>query len=122
MAAAGQVTRRARFTNRLAGYAASTLMILITLVWTYWGAGEMYLLRRLVVKSLPTIHQPLLIFQGRRDAQLTPDAPQIVYDGVASTDKTVVWLERSGHNLLVDGEREDVWARSYAWMMDRVGT
>ena len=95
-------------------------------IWCYdklplWGAGEVYLLRRLVVKTLPTIHQPLLIFQGRRDAQLAPDAPQIVYDGVTSSDKTVVWLENSGHNLLVDGEREEVWAQSYAWMIERAG-
>jgi esterase/lipase len=43
----------------------------------------------------------------------------MVYEGVASTDKTLVWLEHSGHNLLVDGEREAVWAQSYAWMRDR---
>ncbi len=36
---------------------------------------------------------------------------------VASTDRTLVWLENSGHNLLIDGERESVWARSYDWMM-----
>jgi carboxylesterase len=85
----------------------------------WWGLGEVFLLRRLVIKSLPLVRQPLLIFQGRRDAKLTPGAPQTVYEGVASTDKTVVWLEHSGHNLLIDGEREAVWAQSYAWMMAR---
>lgn len=93
--------------------------------WCYdelplWGVGEVFLLRRLVANALPMVQQPLLIFQGRNDAQLTSDAPRIVHDGVASTDKTLVWLERSGHNLLVDGEREAVWAQSYAWMMDIV--
>ena len=44
---------------------------------------------------------------------------QIVYDGVGSPDKTLRWLENSGHNLLVDGEREAVWAESYEWMMAR---
>lgn len=90
-------------------------------IWCYdelpmWGAGEIYRLQRRVCQALPRIRQPLLIFQGRRDAQLPPAAAQIVYDGVASTDKTLVWLENSGHNLLADGERESVWAQSYAWM------
>jgi carboxylesterase len=95
--------------------------------WCYdelplWGVGEVFLLRRLVAKALPMIRQPLLVFQGRQDAQLTAGAAQTVYDGVASTDKTLVWLEHSGHNLLVDGEREAVWAQSYNWIVDRVGT
>jgi len=95
-------------------------------IWCYddlplWGAGEVYLLQRQVLRVLSHIHQPTLIFQGRRDAALDPQAAQIVHDGLASTDKTLVWLERSGHNLLADGERESVWAQSYAWMMERSG-
>jgi esterase/lipase len=41
----------------------------------------------------------------------------MVCDGVSSTDKTMVWLENSGHNLLADGERESVWRQSYDWMV-----
>jgi carboxylesterase len=85
-----------------------------------WGAAEVYALQRTVRNSLYQIDQPLLIFQGRRDAQLPPRAAEMVYEAVASTDKTLVWLEASGHNLLVDGEREAVWAQSYDWMMERV--
>ena len=90
--------------------------------WCYdktplWGAGEVYLLLRKVRRALPKIQQPILIFQGRRDAHLHPRAANQVYDGVASTDRTLVWLEQSGHNLLIDGERELVWAQSYDWMM-----
>ncbi len=95
-------------------------------VWCYdrtplWGAGEVYLLQRRVRKALPGVRQPILLFQGRRDATLTPRAAQVVYDGVASRDKTLVWLEQSGHNLLADGEREAVWARSHAWIVERAG-
>jgi len=93
-------------------------------IWCYdelplWGAAEVYLLARQVRRALPRIRQPILVFQGRWDAQLTPQAAQIVYDSVSSTDKTLVWLERSGHNLLADGEREAVWARSYEWLVKR---
>lgn len=95
-------------------------------IWCYdevplWGAGELYLLQREVRRALPQIRQPVLIFQGRRDAQVHPHAAQEVYDGVASGDKTLVWLEHSGHNLLADGERESVWAQSHAWMMRLLG-
>jgi esterase/lipase len=44
----------------------------------------------------------------------------MVYERVASKDKALVWLENSGHNLLADGEREVVWAQSFAWLMARV--
>lgn len=95
-------------------------------IWCYdelplWGAGEVYRLQRRVRRALPRIRQPILIFQGRRDAQLPPGAAQRVYEQVASTDKRLVWLERSGHNLLADGERELVWAQSYEWMKRLAG-
>jgi carboxylesterase len=91
-------------------------------IWCYdklplCGAAEVYLLQRQVRQALPTIRQPMLIFQGRRDRQLTERAAQMVYDQVSSLDKRLVWLENSGHNLLVDGEREAVWAQSYEWIM-----
>ena len=94
-------------------------------IWCYdaiplWSVAEFLLLQRQVSKALPRIRQPVLIFQGRLDSYVSPLAAQITYDGVASRDKTLIWLENSGHNLLVDGEREAAWAQSYAWMMERV--
>lgn len=94
-------------------------------IWCYddtplWGASEVYLLQRRVLKLLPRVGQPVLIFQGRRDKHLDPQSAQIVHERVASTDKTLVWLENSGHNVLADGEREALWARSYDWMLARL--
>jgi carboxylesterase len=99
----------------------------INRIWCYdelplWGAGEVYLLGRYVNRTLPQIRQPILIFQGRRDNKLVPQAAELLYDQVGSRDKTLVWLENSGHNLLVDGERESVWAQSYAWMVRVAGS
>jgi carboxylesterase len=93
-------------------------------IWCYdrlplWAAAELYALQRRVNAALPRIRQPILIFQGRLDNWLSPRAAQIVHDGVASADKTLVWLEHSGHNVLADGERESIWAQSYDWMMKR---
>jgi carboxylesterase len=94
-------------------------------VWAYgktplWGAAELYLLQRQVRSALSNVQLPILIFQGLHDAQVPPQAAQMVYDRVGSTDKTLVWLEHSGHNLLVDGEREAVWEKSYAWTMEHL--
>lgn len=94
--------------------------------WCYdetplWGAAEVYLLQRRVRRTLPQIRQPILIFQGRRDATLHPQAADELYGAVGSTDRRLVWLENSGHNLLIDGERESVWAQSYDWMMGLLG-
>ncbi len=89
--------------------------------WSYdkiplWGASQVYLLQRELLRALPKIQQPILIFQGRCDVHLHPKAAEQLYGAVASSDRTVVWLEQSGHNVLIDGERESVWARSYDWM------
>lgn len=96
-------------------------------IWCYdkqslWGVGELYWLQRAVRRNLAAIHQPVLIYQGRFDNWLAEDAAQIVYDGVSSSQKRMIWLEQSGHNVLVDGERETVWAQSYDWLMELVET
>jgi carboxylesterase len=95
-------------------------------IWCYdrtplWGAAEVYLLQRRVRQALRRVRQPVLIVQGRRDAGLPPEAAQMVYDGVSSADRELIWLENSGHNVLADGEREQLWAMSYEWMMARAG-
>jgi len=94
--------------------------------WCYdetplWGASQVYLLQRKVRRALPQIRQPVLIVQGRRDAHIDPQAAEEVYEGVSSADRTVLWLEHSGHNVLIDGERESLWALSYEWMAERAG-
>ena len=95
-------------------------------IWCYdetplWGAAEVYLLQRRVRSVLSRIRQPILLFQGRHDAALPPEAAQVVYERVASADKALIWLEHSGHNVLADGEREAVWARSHAWLVQHAG-
>jgi carboxylesterase len=95
-------------------------------IWCYdktplWGAGELFLLQRKVVRALPGIRQPMLIIQGRRDPMVHPQAAQILYDTIGSTDKRVIWLENSGHNVLADGERKSVWEQCYDWIVQHTG-
>lgn len=86
------------------------------------GVAGVYALQRLVRRSLPRIKTPCFVMQGRHDDALAPDAAQIIYDEIGSTDRELVWLDHSGHNILVDGEREVVWQRSYDWIVARYGS
>jgi len=95
-------------------------------VWCYdtrpvAAVAQVLALQREVRRLLPRVRQPALIIQGRHDTALTPDAAQIVHDRISSADKTVLWLENSGHNVLIDGERERVWEESIEWIGERVG-
>jgi carboxylesterase len=66
-----------------------------------------------VEARLPQIAAPLLAIGARQDRTVQPRCAQIVYDRVGSTDKELVWFERSGHELLLDCEADAV--------ADRVG-
>jgi len=85
------------------------------------GVAEVYSLQRKVRRLLPQIKTPAFILQGSNDEALAPDAAQIVYDEIGSTDRTLLWLDKSSHNILVDGERDLVWEQSYDWIVQRAG-
>ena len=65
------------------------------------------------------MHQPLLLVQGRHDRTVQPDSGAAVLRGVSSTDKALRWLERTGHNVLLDGEGEALNAGVAAWIAAR---
>jgi carboxylesterase len=92
--------------------------------WSYdempmWSVGEAYLLQRRVRRMLSKVDQPILVFGGELDDRVPPEAATLLLDSVSSRDRTHILLENSGHNILIDGERELVWERSYTWMMER---
>ncbi len=59
---------------------------------------------------LPSIAVPLLIIQGRRDHTVQARSAQYIYDKVGTEDKQLIWLEKSGHIVTIDIEREGVFA------------
>jgi carboxylesterase len=83
------------------------------------AAAEVFWLLRRLPRLLPRIAQPTLVIQGRHDEAVPEHTPQRVYDEVSSDDKTLHWFKNSGHNLLVDGEREAVWLACYEWIAAR---
>ncbi len=80
-------------------------------IWCYEeqplrAAHEFLKLQRVVRRLLPVVKQPLRIIQSTGDAIIDPRCGQILYDEAGSTDKELVWLHNSGHNIMVDAEWE----------------
>ena len=68
------------------------------------------------VKQLSDIHQPVLIFQGRKDVTVAPEAGEVIMDGVSSKVKEHHWMEKSSHSILLDEEYEEVAEMSMAFI------
>ena len=99
-------------------------MAAVDLLWSYdvfplRGVHEVLKLRKAVLRDLAQIRAPLLILHGVHDAQVPKRAAQAIHDRVQAEDRTLVWLERSGHCVTVDAERESVWDTSWRWIRDR---
>lgn len=56
--------------------------------------------------ALPRVTVPAVIIQSHADETVRPDSAQIIYDGLGSAAKRIVWLQRSRHVALLDGERD----------------
>ncbi|MBI3168961.1 MAG: alpha/beta fold hydrolase [Chloroflexi bacterium] len=61
-----------------------------------------------VKQVLPNIHQPILVFQGRKDTVISANAGEIILQGVRSTMKEHHWMENSSHPMLIDVEMETI--------------
>jgi carboxylesterase len=79
-------------------------------------------LLRLVRRELDRVRVPLLIMQGKGDRAIPPTSAQIIYDGVSSSDKEIVWWLNSGHAITIDSEREAVWRRAHAFITAHGGS
>jgi carboxylesterase len=56
-------------------------------------------------RNLAVVTCPALVIQSLRDETVRPESGRIIYSGISSTDKTLLWLQKSRHNALVDVER-----------------
>lgn len=65
---------------------------------------------RHVSGQLAQVTQPLLIVQSRAERTVVPASAQFIYDHVLTDCKKLVWLEKSGHIVTLDRERETVFA------------
>jgi len=80
------------------------------------AAAEMYRLLRAAYKVAPLIDVPVLILQSPHDAGLHPEGAEALLRQLATVDKRLIWLDRSGHNALVDAERGTVLNEIYRFI------
>jgi carboxylesterase len=73
-------------------------------------AAELADLIRAARRSLSKVTCPALIIQSKTDETVRPKSATIIYDGLGSADKGIVWLECSRHVAVVDVEREAIAA------------
>ncbi len=68
---------------------------------------------------LPQVTCPILVMHGRGDHTVHPDNAQYIYDNVGSTDKQLIYLERSYHVITLDLERDAVFEATYNFIKER---
>jgi len=62
-----------------------------------------------VDKLLPSVKAPALIVQSRSEHTVKPASAEFIYNRLGSMEKRLMWLERSGHIVTLDIEREKVF-------------
>lgn len=68
----------------------------------YWIRAQHY------DSVLENIHQPVRIIHSKNDKVADPSGAQHIYDRLASKEKELIWLEKSGHEVLLDRETDRV--------------
>lgn len=74
-----------------------------------------------VKKELPKIHCPALVVQSYNDHTVRYRSANYIYKRIGSLDKDIFWLDRSGHLLTLDCQREQVFARIKEFLDQRGG-
>lgn len=66
------------------------------------AAAQLHKFQQVVRKKLPHIQQPTLVFQGKLDRTINPLSSPEVLEWISSDESELVWLEESGHCILLD--------------------
>jgi carboxylesterase len=71
-------------------------------------AAELGDLMRAARRNLHRVTCPALVIQSKTDETVRPKSAEIIYDGLGSAQKGLVWLERSRHVAVLDTERDTI--------------
>lgn len=82
------------------------------------GASMLAFLRR-ARRALPNVRQPIMVLHGRNDHTVHPDNAELIFRTVGSTDKQLVWCERSRHVITLDYDRDEVLERTFGFIKER---
>jgi carboxylesterase len=70
------------------------------------GIAELRDLIEEMRRSLPQIRCPVLLAQARADGSVLPENVEHIYAELGTSDKSIFWLEKSGHVVTRDLERQ----------------
>lgn len=68
------------------------------------AVAQLEKLQKEVLRQIHQVEQPVLIFQGRKDRTIDPSGSELIYSKLPSSQKSLVWLENSGHCVVLDRE------------------
>lgn len=66
-------------------------------------------LAKLMYAGLPKINIPVLLIQSHSDKVIEPNAMTLLDEHLTTPDKETLWLDKSGHVITLDQEREIVY-------------
>jgi carboxylesterase len=72
------------------------------------AAASLFDFQKIVRDELSSIHQPIIVFQGKLDKRIDPVSSEIILEKVSSSDKELVIMQESGHVILLDKQSQDV--------------
>ena len=78
------------------------------------------LLFRQVYRVLPQVQVPVLLFHSRHDKSIDPASMPRIFERVGSQDRRMIWLEKSGHIIPEDLERDAVYDEMRQWILQHV--
>jgi carboxylesterase len=87
-----------------------------------YGVVAPHLLRELVRvvargrRALAHVDVPTFVVHSRLDNRIAPAAATAAFARLGAADKTLTWLDGSGHVITVDHERERVYALVTDWL------
>jgi carboxylesterase len=58
---------------------------------------------------LPRVTVPTLVIQSRTEHTVVPESASYIYNRLGSSEKKLVWLNKSGHVVTLDNERDYVF-------------
>jgi carboxylesterase len=73
------------------------------------GTAELWEMLLEIEAKLAVVKGPVLLVHSRDDQFITPDQAEHLYANLGTIRKKLFWVERSGHNVPMDAERERVF-------------
>lgn len=72
--------------------------------------SQLFMLTDIVNKNIAKVAMPILIFKSKEDHVVNQKSATFVYNGVSSTDKSLIYLENSYHVATQDNDKDKIIA------------